>query len=282
MLALPRGEDDLTGELHEDTTLDGPWIRRQLLQLKELRQNGVTLKLPTFLLIGANKCGTTTVYHHLRGHSNVFMADEKEPHFFVGKGPDPQIRTLADYTRLFDPATPDQYAIGEASSGYLHGEVAPRRVRALIPDARLIAILRDPAERAWAAWLFRRRLGLERRHDPFDALTPTSQYVCAGQYGTALRRWLALFPREQLRVSLIEDLAKDATSLMGEVFTFIGVDPLPVDEELRANAAPRDVDPMPAELRRRLVNHYREDTSFVEGLLDRDLSDWRRPTLIRQ
>jgi hypothetical protein len=78
-----------------------------------------------------------------------------------------------------------------------------------------------------------------------------------------------------LRVFLLEDLVNDANAAMADFFTFIGVPPIPVDPSLHANPAPEDY-PIPAGLHKWLVDFYREDTSFVEGFLGRDLSHWRR------
>lgn len=244
------------------------------------------MRLPTFLVIGANKAGTSTLYDHLRQHPKVFMPPVKEPHFFsyFGDVPaeepmvedvTPNLRTLDDYARLFDDARPDQ-EVGEASTGYLCTPVVPPRVRDVLPDVRLIAILRDPAERAWSAWKMFRRRGDESRTDPLSAMKsePDSRFILNGMYGAALHRWLELFPREQLSVYLLEDLAADANQVMADIFAFLGLTPVSIDADHRENAGP-DADPAPEALRNWLVDLYRDDTYIVEELLGRDLSHWR-------
>jgi hypothetical protein len=238
------------------------------------------MKLPTFLIIGANKGGTTTLYYHARVHPNVFMPAMKEPHFFAEKSMLPELRTVADYAQMFDAATPDQFAIGEASTGYLGSLVAPSNVHRVIPGVRLIAILRDPAERTWSSWRWTmRNHHFDTRLDPVATLKDRldSRYIRGGRYKEALLRWLKLFPPEQLKVLLLEDLANAANAVMADFYGFIGVEPIPVDAELHANAAPEREKPIPAALRNWLVDYYRDDISFVEELLGRDLSHWRRP-----
>jgi Sulfotransferase domain len=245
------------------------------------------MKLPTFLLIGANRAGTTTLYTHLRHHPEVFMAAAKEPMFFTYLGEVPpgaalvgdataELKTLRDYSRLFEDATPEHKAIGEASTTYLCGQLVPTRVRDALPDARLVAILRDPAERAWSRWKVMRRTGVETRSDALSAMKEMEhgRYLPAGMYGAGLVRWLKLFPREQLRVHLLEDLAADANEVMADIFTFIGVQATPVDAATRAFADPEN-EPIPPALRSWLVDYYSDDIRLLEELLGRDLSRWR-------
>jgi hypothetical protein len=244
-------------------------------------------KLPTFLLIGANRAGSTTLYTHLRRNPEVFMAEVKEPMFFTYLGSVPpesvmvdgvtsQLETLEDYSRLFEKAGPAHKAIGEASTTYLCGRLVPERVHDALPDVRLVAILRDPAERAWSRWKLMKRTGAEKRPDALAAMKKKEpgRYLPGGTYGAGLQRWLKLFPREQLRVYLLEDLAADANAVMADIFTFIGVQPIPVDVSTRAFSDPED-EPIPPALRSWLVDYYSDDIRLLEELLGRDLSRWR-------
>ncbi|HEX9660552.1 MAG TPA: sulfotransferase [Rhodothermales bacterium] len=124
------------------------------------------MRLPDFLVVGAAKSGTTSLYHLLRQHPDVFMSAVKEPGFFALKNRDLQfngpgdmnaigrcsVNSLETYTALFDEAG-SGVAAGEASNIYLYSPEAPPAIKAAIPNVKLIAMLRDPVERAFSAYL---------------------------------------------------------------------------------------------------------------------------------
>ena len=206
------------------------------------------MPLPTFLVIGAAKAGTTSLYHYLRQHPQVFMSATKEARYYwsewrdAPEQPPPAITTFAAYRRLFDGAGEGQ-AIGEASPQYLTSPTAPGRIAADLPGVRLIVSLRDPVERAYSSYLGRRCGGSEGRA-PADALSPGSYYVRTSLYAEALRRYLALFPRPHLKVLLFEDLCGDAAAVMRDLFAFLDIDPdYPPRLDVRHNPAhaPRSV-----------------------------------------
>jgi hypothetical protein len=132
------------------------------------------MPLPNFLIIGAAKSGTDAMYRCLRQHPEIYMCPVKEPRFFAFEGSRPYfsgpqeasfsariVTTLADYLRLFAAVT-TQRAFGEASPVYLtFGEPVARRIRDYVPQVKLIAILRHPAERAYLAY----RMWLAKGHE---------------------------------------------------------------------------------------------------------------------
>ena len=194
---------------------------------------------PNFFLIGAPKSGTTSLYEYLCQHPDVFMSPVKEPNFFSwGMGGIPEhltprrlvIREPGEYQCLFAGVT-DETAIGEASSSYLRVPGTAARIRRHVPDARLVAVLRDPIERAYSSFLMRRRLGTEPLTE-FDEAVDGEQgeksenchYLGQGRYCQQLLRYLEHFPRRQLQVHLYDDLQADAAALVAEVFRFLGVD----------------------------------------------------------
>jgi hypothetical protein len=204
--------------------------------------------LPTFLVIGAAKAGTTAVYDYLRQHPQVFMSAVKEPYFFALEGEpiafggpvaDMPINRVAvndagRYRALF--AGGEAFAArGEASAGYLYSPRAPERIARHVPDVRLVAVLRDPVERAYSSYLYQVARGLERAPTFAEALAdeprriaenwpPLWHYRRMGFYGAQLERYYATFARGQLHVGFHEDLAGDPRAFMRELYAFIGVD----------------------------------------------------------
>jgi sulfotransferase family protein len=169
----------------------------------------------------------------------VFVCPLKEPNFFSwGLGDDPPppnpwrtvVRDPDKYRRLFEGAT-DETAIGEASVSYLRVPGTAARIRHHVPHAKLVAVLRDPIARAYSVFLMRRRTGLEPSGDFIEAvaagLPETSesyQYLDRVGYARHLQRYLEHFPGRQLRVYLYDDLRSDPTSLLSDVYRFLGVD----------------------------------------------------------
>ena len=202
--------------------------------------------LPNFLVIGAGKAGTSSLYFYLKQHPQVFMSEIKETNFFVYDAQNPmdlgqdaskrfQIRSLEAYRALFKEAVAAR-AIGEASPWYLVDPGAAERIRHHLPGAKLVAILRDPAERAFSAYSMYVRDGLEPRtfaraiadeeHGAWDHALRRAQkhYVSDGYYARHLRVYCDLFERSQIAVYLYEDLQTDALSLMRRLYGFLGVD----------------------------------------------------------
>jgi hypothetical protein len=204
--------------------------------------------LPNFLVIGAAKAGTTSLYDYLRQHPEVFVPTVKEPRFFAydgrplpAGGPgrdwihDATVTDLASYEALFDEAGGAK-ARGEASPLYLYSAHAATRIAARVPGARLVAILRDPADRAFSHYLHLRRDRLEPCSSFADALARERKrieddwdwsfhYRALGFYNEQLARYAMLFPPGALHIELYEDLAADPAGVARRVFTFLGVDP---------------------------------------------------------
>lgn len=206
-------------------------------------------RAPDFFIVGHPKCGTTALYEMLRGHPQIFMPDLKEPWFFASdmhpRFPPPRAgvtpRTLEEYLVLFDAARPDQ-RVGEASSSYLLSRTAAAHIAELRPDAKIIAILREPASflRSLHQQLLRthveskkslaRAISLEgarregkriprRSHRP--QLLLYSDHV---RYVEQLKRYHAVFPREQVLTLIYEEFRADNEATVRRVRRFLGVD----------------------------------------------------------
>ena len=200
------------------------------------------MSLPDFLVIGAYKSGSTALHEALQAHPQVFVPAQKGPSFFAFDGveepdrplPPGTVRRWEDYQALFDPA-PAGSVRGEVSPEYLANPRAAGRIRERVPGARLVAILRNPVERAFSDYLMYVRDGLEPETDFGRALdaqderrraaAPTGYYVETGFYGRQLRPYFEAFPRERIQVHLFEDFAADPAAVLSGLFDFLGVDP---------------------------------------------------------
>jgi hypothetical protein len=217
------------------------------------------MPLPNFLVIGAAKSGTSSLWLYLRQHPQIFLPYRKEPHFFSYEGAVPNTQGPRDYVnqaitewdaygRLFaevDGAT----AIGEVSPTYLQLPHVAARIKARLPGVKLIAILRDPAERAFSAYMHLRRDGREPLADFMAALSaeperraanwePLWQYVQGGFYHAQLAPYQQHFAPEQLCILLYDDLRSDPVGTMQSIFRFLSVDDTFVpDVQARTNVS---------------------------------------------
>lgn len=205
--------------------------------------------MPNFLVIGAARSGTTSMHHYLGSHPEIYMSPVKEPNFFAHDGmrfdlgpPAPGWKHSArhsvidprKYRALFDGVKGEK-AIGEVSPAYMRSSGTVERIHGGIPEARLVAILRDPAERAYANYMGRLRDGTERVLDPGDAIRGalqgrgsrwrTAVYIDLGFYHARLRPFYERFDREQIRVVLFDDFVHDPGAVLREIFSFLAVDP---------------------------------------------------------
>jgi hypothetical protein len=202
--------------------------------------------LPTFVVLGAMRAGTTSIYDAFRQHPEVFVSPEKETDYFsLGDLCDRELTSerhrhsatnRTEYEALFRGAGAAR-AVGEASPSYLyHFERSARRLRELLPEAKLICILRDPVDRAYSHFGLNRKLGFEPLADLEAAIAAAAErsgprrppsrfaYVEAGRYAAALAEFAAGFPPEQLRVVLFEELRRDPAATMRRLYEHVGVD----------------------------------------------------------
>jgi hypothetical protein len=212
----------------------------------------VTVRLPDFFVVGHQKSGTTAIYEMLRLHPEVFLPTTKEPQFFStdlharprpgSPPPTGSPRTLEAYLALFAPAGEGQ-RIGDASPQYLRSQAAAANIAELRPDARIIAILREPADfvrsfhhqlvhanqetepdlRAAVALEASRREG---RNVPRRAYQPKallySEHV---RYVEQLKRFHEAFPAEQVMVLIYDDFRQDNLAVLRRILEFLAVDP---------------------------------------------------------
>jgi len=220
--------------------------------------------LPSFIIIGAGKSGTTALHHFLSEHPEVFMTPVKETNFFELEGmpvlsdptDDPErlyhypqsINNWNDYNALFAQAG-DVKAIGEASPMYLYGKRAPQHIHDKLPNVKLVAILREPVDRLYSRWLHLLRDG----NDPIGSFEgcmdresiwwKRNDLIQEGLYGTHIKRYVDLFTPDQLKIFLHDDLKHNPQQVMKELFEFIGVDPgfqAPLEREYNVSGKPKN------------------------------------------
>jgi hypothetical protein len=185
-----------------------------------------TMTVPSFVVAGTQKAATTWLYECLREHPEVSVPDTKELHYFCDAGDcrhSQLARGIAWYTGQF-PRPDGCKAVGELTIDYMYFDYVPQRLHALNPALKVIFVLRDPVDRAYSAYWMARRA---RADFPEFAhfLHERSDIVARGFYHRQIERFLSLFPRDQLKILLYEDIAREPRSFLREVFVFLGVDP---------------------------------------------------------
>lgn len=181
------------------------------------------MTLPTFLVIGAQKAGSTSLWDYLRRHPQIFMSERKELHFFIEQN---RWRGIGWYEEQFAEAG-DALAIGEASPGYtMHPRFpgVPERIAETIPNAKFVYVLRHPIERMRSHYWHRILAGSERRSIE-RALCEDPDYLNNSRYSLQIERYLDVFPPDRLHVLLSERLRASQSTTLREVYSFIGVDP---------------------------------------------------------
>lgn len=301
------------------------------------------MTMPNFLIIGAAKAGTTALYSYINQHPQVFMSSEKEPHFFAFEGEKVNfagtagekewlnrtaIADIETYQQQFREVTKEK-AIGEASALYLYIPKAAERIRHHVPHAKLIVILRNPVERAYSAFIFQKRDGLEPNLDFAQALkeeesrmknnwVPIYYYQDMGFYYHQIKRYFDMFPQEQIKLYLHDDFILNPLRILQDAFQFLGVDdtfipntsarhnvsgipknkalheflrvenhpiktilkPL-IPKSLRRNVMLNlhnnnleKAPPLSQDIRKQLIELYREDILKLQDLLQKNLSKW--------
>ena len=269
--------------------------------------------LPSFVIVGAAKSGTTSLAAWLREHPDVYVVPEKELHFFSYEWE----RGVQWYEECFAAAN-GQAAVGEATPNYLAHPEAPERMASVIPDAKLIALLRNPVDRAYSHyWHWRERMGEQRSFEEVvsSELSGTPErYLSGGRYLEQLERVLKHYPREQLEVILFEDLQTKPEETFRQVCRYLGVDESAVPESVGSRENPflyyyprwlwnffvrvrigrfiparaagalyramvRTADPYPPmdpQLRMKLIDHFADSNAALAAWLGRDLSAWSK------
>jgi hypothetical protein len=314
------------------------------------------MKLPNFFIVGAPKAGTDDLYYQLDQHPQIYMSPLKEPCFFssevrperfckelqeaakanaaslrsyldsgaLSKRFGGMVSSFDDYQRLFRDVT-GEVAVGEASVCYLWSASAAASISSLIPAARIIIVLMDPAERAFRQYL--KSFADDNVRHPFsthlenafrsreDQISVYHPFLAFGNYAEQVRRYMNHFPREQIHLSLYEDVAHDGEAWFRSILDFLGVDsgfrhgpievpsapsftslslpggytakgklpaslskliPKPVKVPLKKLLRHAGMPSLLPEDRAVLIHYYRDNILKLEELIGRDLSAWLR------
>lgn len=270
--------------------------------------------LPNFVIIGAQKSGTTSLFAYLRDHPDVFLAPGKEIHYF-----DRHFDEGLDWYKAKFANVANEHAIGEATPNYMYFGEGVSRMAEVLPNARLIAILRNPVDRAYSHYWHSRSRGREKLEfakaiaaEPERLATGDHHqlrchsYLDRGRYLAQLKRVCQFYPREALLVILFEELCHAPAETFRTVFRFLEVDNAFVPSSLgvahhrqvparslklraitrRIPPLHRLIDPLntPASsypamnpgVRAELLSLFDKDNAALAEWLGRDLSAWNK------
>jgi hypothetical protein len=248
--------------------------------------------LPDFLVLGAQKAGTTALYEYLRRHPQISGPSWKEVSFFDRHWARGESWYRGNFPNV---ARTRGKHVGEASPSYVFHPLAPQRVQEVVPEARLIVLVRNPVDRALSQ--YNHEVALGREPLPFEEALDAEEerlrgeqermaadpryfsrewwshtYKARGRYAEQLERWLAVFPPEQLLVLPSDDLGSDPARAHAQVLEFLGASPQRLDSYPRVYE--REYEPMKPETRERLAAEFEEPNRRLYELLGRDLG-WR-------
>jgi hypothetical protein len=249
--------------------------------------------MPTYLIIGSQRCGTTSLYEYLCAHPAGCRARGHEVHYFTlhfMQGPAWYRGHFPTGVELRRTARRAGAAItGEASPYYLFHPMVPQRVRDLLPNVRLVVLLRNPVDRAYSHYQRELQVGAEhlsfeealeaeparlegeearlRREAGYTSFAHRNfSYVARGLYADQLRRWFGVFPRDQMLIARSEDLARTPERVLTEIYEFLDLPPYPVTTLPRFSSSGK-YPPMHESTRQQLVELFREPNRDLYDLL---------------
>jgi sulfotransferase family protein len=239
-----------------------------------------------FVIIGAQRSGTSYLYNLLDQHPEIAMARPAtpEPKFFLDE--DAWLKGKEFYIGTFFRPDGTTQILGEKSTSYMESPEAGMRMKRLFPAVKIIVSLRNPVFRALSNFYFSAKNGLERRTlreamlglkaAPPDFTTSVSpfDYLGRGEYAKYLKPYLDMFQRQNVKVIIFSRLAGRLWAIQ-DLYAFLGVDPsfepLHIDEAVNASDAVQPVDPDVIQF---LQDYYRPQIADLEGLLDTRLDEW--------
>jgi hypothetical protein len=239
-----------------------------------------------FLVVGAQKSGTTALHDYLENHPNICLATSKEVHFFDNDEyflpPKPDYKL---YHRHFN-LTSRHEIVGEVTPSYMFWINAPRRIWEYNPEMKIIAILRNPIERSYSHWNMQRYLKKDNRSF-LEAITGEAEvckmslplqnlpfsYIARGFYTEQLRRLLTFFPRNQILIIRHENLLTEPTNVLKEIYNFLGIQSREIAVPVSKHCTPYNV--LMSNKERSYLKHIFEfEIRQLERMLNWDCSSW--------
>jgi len=261
-----------------------------------------TINLPDFIIIGANKAATTSLSYYLSCHPEVYMSRVKEPMFFTTHPSDSATEiheadlekpfftsTLPEYSSMFDDAPGTAKSFGEASTAYLaNPHIAARAIKKIVPNVKLIAVLREPVQRAISAYKMYCGNGFEdrsfseivdgaRNQLTINGAQGGKDYIRNGLYSQLLEPFTKLFPPSQLLILKYDDLESKGTEFMASVCKYLELSPLEFDLNVKLNTshdAYKDSVLIDDEDVQRLRACYLDEILKLQNQVNIDISDW--------
>lgn len=263
------------------------------------------MKKTNLFIVGAAKAGTTTIYDHLCDHPDIFMSPIKEPHYFCSdirrinftqphykkfdlelnkylkerplkKHHIAYIDQLDQYEALFEEGQDKKY-LGESSGGYLYSTTAAKLIYEYNPDAKIIISLREPVDRAYSHWKMNLANGRENGTIAFsDCIASgfsridkgwgvTHLYVDLGLYCEQIKRYLDIFPRENILIVFYRELMISPQKFMDDIFKFLNLDIIAIDEQRKSNPSRKPTFPV----LQNFISNYRLTRFFNRKAVDR-------------
>jgi len=258
------------------------------------------MKAPHFIILGAQKAGTTSLYHYLADHPQVIPPAHKEIHYFdlnSEKGIDWYQMHFAPYFKANasqnENKTSKSSITGEASPYYLFHPRAPQRLASLLPNAKLLILLRNPVDRAYSHYQMAKRYGVENHsfekaieaepdrlsgveeqmnRNPlhYDFHHHQHSYLARGEYIKQIRTWQRFFDPAQMMIIRTEDMRTHTPDVLRNVFKFLELDSIEVD--CSRHFAESDYPPMDPALRERLIDYFKPFNQDLNDYLALDFN----------
>ena len=251
-----------------------------------------------FVLAGAQKSGTTALHYFLSKHPDITMGDKQEMHFFddekIFAGPIDYELLHGHYPPVGGSTTPKASGLakpfgvaGDCTPVYLYWNPAMERIWKYNPKIKLLILLRNPIDRAFAHWNMQRF----KKREPLDFLEAVKaekqrarqeapmqsrrfSYIDRGLYAEQIERVFKFFPREQVKIVKSEEFQKDNRKTLDSIFEFLGVAPISISRNKDRNVVPYER-AITAEEREYLRPVFADDIAKVEQMLEWDCTDWK-------
>jgi hypothetical protein len=262
---------------------------RGTLQFGTLGQKKRYVKEPNFMIVGAARAGTTSLYHYFDSHPEIFMSKPLRPESRFFQDPEEFEKGKEYFLTRYRGATNEQ-AVGEKSTNYMNGDGAAQRIASVYPQMKLIFLLRDPVERVISNYWWSIKNGLETlplkeallreeervsRYEGREKLLEPFSYKKRSCYLRYIRDYLKCFPRENMLFLITEELETNPVVSLNAAYEFLGVSSIRTAEKLKSNEAPRKEETAP-EIISYLLGVFKSANGDLEEFLGRKITQWRR------